>query len=217
MVDDVQPDPDQAWKALSLVNDWIRHAETKVAATLAAAGVSGGLLYSVTKDWPAPSLLAWILGHLAAGMLVTTAWTCGMGLMPRRTVRGAAADPGVLEVLVSWRSRVGGDQQAQGAGDIDQEECEGSAVEPEPPEDPVNLLFYSNIVKHYGSAGPEYQDVLAALTSNPAGMTRHVAQQVWANASVAERKYDRANAALKWLLAAWLLMAGVAYLRVIGY
>jgi len=32
------PDPDQAWKALNLVNDWIKHAETKLIAILAASG-----------------------------------------------------------------------------------------------------------------------------------------------------------------------------------
>lgn len=29
------PEPDQAWKALGLVNDWIKHADAKVGATLA--------------------------------------------------------------------------------------------------------------------------------------------------------------------------------------
>lgn len=215
MVDDVEPDPDQAWKALSLVNEWVRHAETKVAATLAAAGVSGGLLYSIAKDWPQASLLAWLVGHLAAGMLVVTAWTCGMGLMPRRTAR--ARDHGPFDVITNWWAAGTKDPALPGQSGADEEQCAEDAEEPEPPEDPVNLLFYSNIVKHYSDAGPDYEDVLASLTSNRAGMTKHVAQQVWANASVAERKYDRANTALKLLLGAWVLMAILAYLRVIGY
>lgn len=45
-----QPDPDQAWRALSLVNDWLRHAETKLGVTLTATGVSGGVLFNLVKD-----------------------------------------------------------------------------------------------------------------------------------------------------------------------
>ena len=44
------PDPDQAWKALSLVNDWLRHAETKLGLILAATGVSCGVLFNLVKD-----------------------------------------------------------------------------------------------------------------------------------------------------------------------
>ncbi|MGY5884669.1 Pycsar system effector family protein [Modestobacter lacusdianchii] len=40
----------EAWKALGLVNDWVRHAETKAAATLAALGVTGGALYNLVKS-----------------------------------------------------------------------------------------------------------------------------------------------------------------------
>jgi hypothetical protein len=43
-------DPEQSWRILSLVNDWIKHAETKAAGTLAAAGVIGGVLFSLVKD-----------------------------------------------------------------------------------------------------------------------------------------------------------------------
>lgn len=31
----IDPEPDHAWKALSLVNDWIKHAEGKAGITLA--------------------------------------------------------------------------------------------------------------------------------------------------------------------------------------
>lgn len=72
MADDVQPDPepDQAWKALSLVNDWIRHAETKTAATLAATGVAAGVLYNLVKGW-----------HAIPGVGVFFAFACGIGLV----------------------------------------------------------------------------------------------------------------------------------------
>jgi hypothetical protein len=43
-------DAAEAWKAISLVNDWVKHAETKSAATLAAAGVVGAALFNLVKD-----------------------------------------------------------------------------------------------------------------------------------------------------------------------
>jgi hypothetical protein len=47
---EVSPDPDQAWKALSLVNDWVKHAEAKLGVVLAVTGVSGGVLFNLVKD-----------------------------------------------------------------------------------------------------------------------------------------------------------------------
>ncbi len=44
------PDPDQAWRALSLVNDWVKHAEVKLGVVLTATGVSGGILFNLAKD-----------------------------------------------------------------------------------------------------------------------------------------------------------------------
>ncbi len=44
------PDADQAWKALGLVNDWIKHAEAKASAAMAASGVSAVLLYNLDKS-----------------------------------------------------------------------------------------------------------------------------------------------------------------------
>ena len=41
------PDPDQAWHVLTLVNEWIKHAETKATGVLAAAGVGAGVLATV--------------------------------------------------------------------------------------------------------------------------------------------------------------------------
>src|SRR5262245_9128545 len=38
---------DAAWRTLSLVNDWVRHAEAKASLTLAADGVVGTLLYNL--------------------------------------------------------------------------------------------------------------------------------------------------------------------------
>lgn len=47
--------PDQAWRILDLTNGWIRHGEAKAAATIAAAGVSAGVLYNLHKDVVEPN------------------------------------------------------------------------------------------------------------------------------------------------------------------
>ncbi|MFJ7909721.1 Pycsar system effector family protein [Kitasatospora sp. NPDC096204] len=77
------PNPDHAWKALGLVIDWIKHAETKAGATLAATGVTGGLLFNLIKDVAEPS--AWLITSAAlCGLTVLMAGLCtGMVLWPR--------------------------------------------------------------------------------------------------------------------------------------
>lgn len=199
------PEPDQAWKALSLVNDWIRHAETKVAATLAATGVSAGILFTIWRDWSDPSWLAVIVGYFSALALLAAGWACAMGLLPRRTA--ASEKDGFIDHVaagLSWLRAKAGSKSTEPVGPTDA------------PEDLLNLLFYSSITKVYGDKGPEYREVLAALTADPAGMTEHVGQQVWANASVAERKFTWANRAIVRLVASWSLLAVLGYLRVLG-
>ncbi|MFE4590417.1 Pycsar system effector family protein [Streptomyces laurentii] len=77
------PNADHAWKALSLVIDWIKHAEAKAGATLAATGVAGGVLYNLVKDVQTPS--TWlIVSSLLCALGVTGAGLCaGMVLWPR--------------------------------------------------------------------------------------------------------------------------------------
>lgn len=75
--------PDQAWKALGLVVDWIKHAEAKAGAMLAATGVSGGVLYNLVKSQGNPSLALNIAAG-AAGTLLFLAGACaGLALRPR--------------------------------------------------------------------------------------------------------------------------------------
>jgi hypothetical protein len=199
------PDPDQAWKALSLVNDWVRHAETKVAATLAATGVTAGVLFAIWKEWQDASWLSVGLGYVAALVVLSAGWACAMGLLPRRTAK--PEDDGFIDHLqfaFAWFCDKTGLKRVP-PRDAD-----------EAPEDLVSLLFYSSIVKAYGKKGPEYREVLAALTADPHGMTAHVGQQVWANASVAERKFTWANRAIVRLVASWFLLGVLGYLRVAG-
>ncbi|MFI1536749.1 Pycsar system effector family protein [Streptomyces anandii] len=77
------PNPDHAWKALSLVIDWIKHAETKAGATLAAAGVTGGVLYNLVKDVRSPSSGLIISAILCAFAVLATGLCAGLVLWPR--------------------------------------------------------------------------------------------------------------------------------------
>jgi hypothetical protein len=81
-----RPDPDHAWKALSLVNDWIRHADTKVGVTLAATGVTAITLANVLRGTTSPS--PWLLAcAILSGLLLLVAGSCGVAaLVPRRKI-----------------------------------------------------------------------------------------------------------------------------------
>lgn len=93
---DVEPfagNPDHAWKTLTLVIDWIKQAETKAAATLAAAGVVGGVLYNLIKDESDPS---WplALASVLTGLGVIVAGICaGATFWPRLRHREEPGSP----------------------------------------------------------------------------------------------------------------------------
>ena len=87
--------PDHAWKALTLVNEWLRHSETKLATTFAGAGVTGGVLFNLVKNdvdrsvWFNMSAVICFVGVLAAAASAVA------GLFPR---------------LRLWRSQKAADQ-----------------------------------------------------------------------------------------------------------
>lgn len=73
IVEALEGNPEQAWKMLGLVNDWIKHAETKAAGTVATSGVAAGVLYNLLKDvvdpgWQirVPAFACGVLATLAA-------------------------------------------------------------------------------------------------------------------------------------------------------
>lgn len=74
--------PDHAWKALSLVNDWVKHAETKGAGALAVSGVIGGLLFNLIKDRH-PGFWMGTAAVLTAGAALTAGVCAGISLWPR--------------------------------------------------------------------------------------------------------------------------------------
>ena len=184
----IEPDPDHAWKALGLVNDWIKHADAKVGATLAGSGVVAVLLYNLVKNQTEPG--GW-LSTFAVSCAVATvlAGVCSaLALMPRLTI---------TPIWQRLKSRTL--TMRPGVERLD-----------EPREDPVNLLFFSNIAKQYKGDSPTYVLVLHALTADPNELTKQIAHQVHANATVAHRKFTWADRATKLLSAALVLLAVVA-------
>ncbi|GGU29110.1 Pycsar system effector family protein [Lentzea flava] len=178
------PEPDQAWKALGLVNDWIKHAEAKVGATLAASAVAATMLYNLVKDQKSPGL--WLsIAAVACAVAVVAAWfSATMALIPRLSIVGRRkAKKAHLASL--------------------------SAVD-ELPEDPMNLLFFANIARAYKDDGPSYIEVLRSLTADPEQLTRHIAHQVHANATVAHRKFAWTDRAIRFLVLGMALLGVVA-------
>lgn len=79
------PNPDHAWKALALVNEWIRHADTKAAVTLAFTGVLGTMTFNLVKDFQHRTWLFDVFVIVACVLLVATGALCGWTLTPRFT------------------------------------------------------------------------------------------------------------------------------------
>lgn len=88
----ILPDPDQAWKALSLVNDWVKHAEAKLGVVLAATGVSGGVLFNLVKDRSRTSP-TFDIAAVVCCAAVLVAGACAMiGLYPIVRLRRETSD-----------------------------------------------------------------------------------------------------------------------------
>lgn len=77
------PNADNAWNALTLVIGWIKHAETKAAATLGASGIIGGILYTLVKNERDPSLGFGISAAVCAVFMFVAGISAGMALRPR--------------------------------------------------------------------------------------------------------------------------------------
>lgn len=76
-------DPAEVWRILSLVNDWIKHAEAKAAGTLAAAATSAGILYNLVKDVTNTSRLLDIVAILCAACISGGGIFAAWALRPR--------------------------------------------------------------------------------------------------------------------------------------
>lgn len=177
------PAPDHAWKALTVTNEWIRHADAKTGITLAFAGATAAALFNATRMAPRWGMWSKI------GVTVTLAALLGV----------------VVCTAVELHPRVKLKRRAKAA------DSDTVATE-----DAVNLLFFGDIAKHYGSDRPTYRDVLSTLTTDPPALTAQIADQIHANAHIATTKFawvDRAItseivAALALVLSTFLITKG---------
>jgi hypothetical protein len=80
---DLEANIDQAWSALEQVAKWIVHAEGKASLTLASAGVTGGVLFSVAGGKHDLGIAAACAAGLCAVMILTSALCAAVSLWPR--------------------------------------------------------------------------------------------------------------------------------------
>ena len=83
---------DHAWKLLSLVNEWIRHADAKATATLAFTGALGALLYNLVKSQTDTGAVLDVVTVVTCLLLGFATIFCGLTLAPRMQDRDAIPD-----------------------------------------------------------------------------------------------------------------------------
>lgn len=106
------PATDDAWRALTLQIDMVRHAETKAAAALASSGVLGGLLYTLVSQTKHGGVVFAVVATAAATAIVTAAAAAGVALRPRLYLRHAGSN---LLFYGSIVRRFGHDAEAFGS------------------------------------------------------------------------------------------------------
>lgn len=84
------PNPEHAWKALALVNEWIRHSDAKAGVTLAFVGALGAMTFNLVKDFEDRSVFFDTVVIIACLLLALTAALCGWTLTPRINDRDAS-------------------------------------------------------------------------------------------------------------------------------
>lgn len=178
------PAPDHAWKALSVTNEWIRHADAKTGITLAFAGATAAALFNVTR--------------------VSTHW--GIWSKIGVTVTLVALLGVVVCAAVELHPRVKLKRRAK-AADSDSVSAD----------DAVNLLFFGDIAKHYGSDRPNYRDVLSTLTADSPALTAQIADQIHANAHIATTKFAWVDRAITCEIVAALALALSTFLITKGW
>jgi hypothetical protein len=74
---------DDAWRALTLQIDLVKHAESKAGAALASSGVLGGLLYTLISQTRRGGVPFALLAAATAIAVVVSAASAGSALRPR--------------------------------------------------------------------------------------------------------------------------------------
>ncbi|MEV0168101.1 Pycsar system effector family protein [Nonomuraea fuscirosea] len=75
---------EDGWKALALIVDLIKHAETKAGLALAAAGATGGVVYTLIRTTPEISVVLGLSAGVSTVLVLTAATFAGLALVPRR-------------------------------------------------------------------------------------------------------------------------------------
>lgn len=91
------PNADHAWKLLSLVNEWIRHSDSKAAVTLAFTAAMATLLFNLARAIEHRFTLLDLSVVIACFCLAATGTLCGLTLTPR--IKDKDADPQAINRL----------------------------------------------------------------------------------------------------------------------
>jgi len=85
---------EDAWRILGLVSGWVTHAEAKAGASMAAAGIIGGLLFAVVQHAPRYSAELQVC-MITCAVLVGGSFACaGAAVLPR--LRGQSRPASLL-------------------------------------------------------------------------------------------------------------------------
>lgn len=100
----IKPSPDHAWKALTITNEWIRHADAKTGITLAFVGATATALFNVAHALERWTCLLTVTVTLGVVTLLTAIASAGLALLPRvrrHAPKGAAEESVEPEDAVS--------------------------------------------------------------------------------------------------------------------
>lgn len=88
----VLTNPEQAWKLLALINEWIRHSDAKAAVTLAFAAAMGTMLFNLVDGFTDRSLFFDAAVVAAVSLILLSAGFCAWTLTPRITDQEASPE-----------------------------------------------------------------------------------------------------------------------------
>lgn len=104
-------EPADAWQLLAMVNDWVKHGETKLGVVAAFLGVLAAGLISLSLAAPHPSCLMLTLDGLAGVGLLTAVGCACIGLLPRHSTQSRASEANLLyfgDVSTHYRTNAHG-------------------------------------------------------------------------------------------------------------
>lgn len=88
----VLPNPEQAWKLLALINEWIRHSDAKAAVTLAFTAAMGTMLFNLVDGFADRSPFFDAAVVAATLLILLSAGFCAWTLTPRITDQEASPE-----------------------------------------------------------------------------------------------------------------------------